>query len=66
MGELQLFGHGSEPPHYAGGDDHPRRQVSAPGLDVETARSQHVVVADPLDSGEAAGVVDQVAHRPRH
>ncbi len=63
--ELHLLGHRSKPAHRAGGDQHPRRQVCALGLDVGAPRPQHVVVADPLDSGEAAGVVHQVAHRPR-
>ena len=58
MGELQLLGHGSEPPHRAGGEEYPRRQVSALGLDVDAPRSQHVVVADAVDTRESAGVVD--------
>ena len=66
VSELQLLGHRSEPPHRAGGDGYPRRQVSALGLDIDAPRSQDVVVADPLDSRESAGVVDQVAHRPRY
>ena len=65
MGERHLLGHGSEPAHRAGGDQDPRRQMRALGLDVDTPRSQHVVVADALGSREAAGVVHQVAHRPR-
>ena len=65
MSELQLLGHGSEPPHRTGGDRDPRRQVSALGLDVDAPRSQHVVVSDAVDTRESPGVVDQVAHRPR-
>ena len=32
------------------------------GLDVDAPRPQHVVVADPLDAGQSAGVVDQMPH----
>ena len=66
VGQRHLLGHGSKPSHRAGGDRYPRHQVGASGLDVDALRSQHVVIADPLDSGESAWVVDQVAHRPRH
>ena len=55
MGELHLLGHGSEPAHRAGGDQHPRRQLGVLGLDVDAPRPQHVVVADALDSRESAG-----------
>ena len=65
VGELHLLGHGSEPAHRAGGGQHPRRQVGAPGLDVDAPCPQHVVVADALGAGESGGVVDQVANRPR-
>ena len=64
VGELHLLGHESESPHRTGGDGYPRRQVSALGLDVDAPRSQHVVVADAVDTRESAEVVDQVAHRP--
>ncbi len=65
VGELHLVRNGSETPHRAGCDRHPSRQVCALGLDVEAAQTENVVVADPLDTGESAGVADQVAYRPR-
>ena len=65
VGELQLLSHGSEAPHRAAGDGYPRRQMGALGLDVEAATAENVVVADSVDSRQAAGVVDEVAHRPR-
>ena len=63
VGQLQLLGYGSQPPHLGGSDQHPRRQVGALGLDVESAQSENVVVPYALASGETAGVIDQVAHR---
>ncbi len=62
-GQFHLFGHGSQAPHFAWSHQHPRRQVGALGLDVEAARSEHVVKPNSLGTGETGGVVHQVAHR---
>ena len=47
VGQFQLPGYGSQPSHLGGSHQHSRRQVGALGLDVEAARAQHVVEADP-------------------
>ena len=65
VGQRQLLRDWSEPAHRARGDQDPRHEVGAPGLDVETPCAQHVVVADPLAAGEPGGVVDEVSHRAR-
>ena len=56
VGKLHLLSHGSEPPHLAGGDERPRRQLRALGLDVDASRSENVIVAYPLNAGEPGGV----------
>ena len=63
VGQFQLLGDRGQAPHLGGSDGNPRRQVGALGLDVEAARAENVVVADPLASGETGGMVHQVAHR---
>ena len=63
VGERHLLVHGLQPAHLAGDEQDPRRQMGVLGLDVETTRSEHVVVPDSLGAQESTWVVHQVAHR---
>ena len=65
LAQLQPLVKGRESAHRAGGKPQPRRELVAAGLDVEAARAEHVVVADPGRAAQAGGVMDQVSHRAR-
>ena len=65
VGQRQLLGYGRQPPHVGGSHQYSRRQVGAFGLDVEATRSDDIVEANSLRTGQAGGLVHQVAHR-RH
>ena len=64
MGERHLLGRGSEPPHWAGGDQDPRHEVCARGLDVDASCHQHEVTAYALDAGETAGWLTKLPTSP--
>ena len=48
VGQRQLLGHRRQAPHLGRGNENPRCQVGALGLDVEAARTENVVVANAL------------------
>ena len=65
VGQRQLLGYGGQPTHLAGSDRYSGHQVGAFRLNVEAVGTQHVVVADAVETAEAGGVVHQVTHRLR-
>ncbi len=55
VGQRQLLGYGSKPPHVGGSHQYSRRQVGALGLDVEAARSDNIVEANSREPARPAG-----------